>query len=270
MRHLFHLFILILTTSHLNAQINATQKVVTGTVLLNDKSAPDPQQILSALRSDWKMKPDSVNIADKTLVFSIPGATVMLAYLDYAVSPAEVQAAASISWLWNNAGPEVARHQSQVVISVIGSSKRTLDLYKAFTKVAAACLDKTNSSGVFLNSQYLLSSKPFFTGAARNMLQEQSLPIYCWIYFGMLQENNLNSGYTFGMGEFGFPDMEVVKSQHSVQEVHAALYDATKKIILYNLQLTDGQEITTEEDIKIPVKKMPGAMLEGEVLRLQF
>lgn len=239
-------------------------------VLLNDKTAPDPKQILSALRSDWKLKPDSISISDKTLVFSIPGATVMLAYLDYPVAAPEVQAAASIAWLWNNAGPEVARHQSQVVISIVGSSNRSLDLYKTFTKVAAATLDKTNSSGVFLNSQYLLSSKPFFAGAARNMMQEQSLPVYCWVYFGMLQQNNLNSGYTFGMGEFGFPDMEIVNSTHTVQEVHAALYDATQKIILYNLQLTDGQQVATEEDIKIPVKKMPGEMLEGEVLRLQY
>jgi hypothetical protein len=216
------------------------------------------------------MKPDSINISDKTLVFSIPGATVMLAYLGYPVEAAEVQAAASISWLWKNAAPEVAKHQSQVVISVIGSSSRALDLYKALTKVAAATLEKTNSSGVFMNSQYLLSSKPFFVAGARNMTLEQTLPIYCWVYFGMLQENNLNSGYTFGMSEFGFPDMEIFHSEHSVQEVHAALYDATQSIILYNLQLKDGQEVANGEDVKIPVKKMPGKMLEGEVLRLQY
>ena len=248
----------------------ATQKVVTGMVLLNDKTAPDPQQILSALRSEWKMKPDSVNIADKTVVFTLPGATVMIAHLDYPVSAAEVQAAAGISWLWKNAAPEVARHQSQVIISVIGSTKKTLDLYKIFTKVAAATLEKSNSSGVFLNSQYLLSSKPFFTSAARNMMQEQSLPVYCWVYFGMLQENNLNSGYTFGMGEFGFPDMEIVKSTHTTQEVHAALYDATQTIIQYNLQLQDGQQVANGEDVKMPVKRMPGQMLEGEVLRLDY
>jgi hypothetical protein len=121
-----------------------------------------------------------------------------------------------------------------------------------------------------MNSQYLLSSKPFFVAGARNMTLEQTLPIYCWVYFGMLQENNLNSGYTFGMSEFGFPDMEIFHSEHSVQEVHAALYDATQSIILYNLQLKDGQEVANGEDVKIPVKKMPGKMLEGEVLRLQY
>ena len=260
----------ILLAQNTGIQPPVTQKVVTGMVLLNDKNAPDPQQILAALRSDWKLKPDSVSIADKTLVFSLPGATVMIAHLDYPVSPAEIQAAAGISWLWKNAGPEAALHQSQVIISVIGSSSRTLDLYKIFTKVAGATLEKTNSSGVFLNSQFLLSSKPFFTSGARNMLQEQSLPIYCWVYFGMLQENNLSSGYTFGMAEFGFPDMEIVKSVHSVQEVHAALYDATQTIIQYNLQLQDGQQITNGEDVKIPVKRIPGEILEGMVLRLEY
>jgi hypothetical protein len=269
MRHLFCLFFIILSFA-VTAQPANSQKIVTASVLVNDKIAPDPQQILSALRSDWKMKPDSINISDKTLVFSVAGATVMLAHLDYPVEAAEVQAAASISWLWKNAGPEIAKHQSQVVISILGSSSKALDLYKVLTKVAAATLEKTNSSGVFLNSQYVVSSKPFFIAGARNMMQEQSLPVYCWIYFGMLQENNLNSGYTYGMAEFGKEDMEIFHSEHSVQEVHAALYDATQSIILYNLQLNDGQEVTTGEGVKIPVKKMKGQMLEGEVLRLQY
>ena len=157
-----------------------------------------------------------------------------------------------------------------MIISVIGSSSRTLDLYKIFTKVAAATLEKSNSSGVFLNSQYVISSKPFFTAAARNMLNEQSIPVYCWVYFGMLQENNLNSGYTYGMSEFGYPDLEIVKSAHNTQEVHAALYDVTHNIIQYKLQLQDGQQVTTGDDIKITVKKMPGQMLEGTVLRIEY
>lgn len=270
MRYLLYLSFLILSPAAVAAQSAASQKVVTGMVLLNDKATPDAQQILTALRTEWKLKTDSVSIADKTVVFSVPGATVMLAHLEYPVAAAQVQSAAGISWLWKNAGPEVAQHQSQLVISVIGSSNRTLDLYKVFTKVAAAALSKTNSSGVFLNSQYMLSSKSFFTSAAKNMMQEQSLPIYCWVYFGMLQEDNLNSGYTYGMAEFGMPDMEIVKSAHSNQEVHATLYDAAQTIILYNLHLQDGQQVTTAEDIKITVKKMPGAMLEGDVLRLEY
>lgn len=269
MRYLFCLFLLILSSA-IFAQTSNLQHIVTGVVLVNDKAAPDPQQILSALRSDWKMKPDSINISEKTLLFSVPGASVMIAYLDYPVEAAEVQAAASISWLWKNAGPEIAKHQSQVVISIVGLTSHTLDLYKLWTKIAAATLEKTNSCGVFLNSQYVVSSKPFFTAGARNMMQEESLPVYCWIYFGMLQENNLNSGYTYGMAEFGKEDMEIFHSEHSVQEVHAALYDATQSIILYNLQLKDGQEVTTGEGTKIPVKRMKGQMLEGEVLRLQY
>lgn len=271
MRKLIYFFC-ILASLPLAAQPQPSnpEQIVTGVVLLNDKKSPNVQDIVSSLRKEWKLTVDSVNISDKTAIFSVPGASVMLAHLEYPVEAAEVQAAAKISWLWRTAGSEVAQHQSQMVISIIGKRSRVLDLYKTLTKVAAATLEKTNSCGVFLNSQYVLSSKSFFTGAARNMMQEQSLPVYCWVYFGMLQENNLNSGYTFGMSEFGMPDMEIVKSSHTTQEVHAALYDATQSIILYNLHLMDGQQVTTGEDVKIPVKKAPGQMLQGEVLRLDY
>jgi hypothetical protein len=247
------------------------EKIVTGTVLLQEKAMPDPQRLLAALRSEWKMRTDSANTGERTLIFSTPGATVMVAYLDYPVAPAEVQAAANISWTWKTAATEVARHQAQVVVSVVGSSGKTLELYKIFTQTAAALLDVCPSAnGVFLNSQYMLSSKEFFAAAARNMQKGESLPIYCWVYFGMLQQDGLSSGYTFGMQEFGMLDMEIAQSKHSVQEVHAALYDAALLVIQYNLQLADGQTVTTAEDAKIPVRKSPGAMLEGEVLRLDY
>ncbi|HNE30596.1 MAG TPA: hypothetical protein PLW66_15585, partial [Saprospiraceae bacterium] len=192
------------------------QKIVTGTILLNDKTPVDNKAFLAALKTDWGIRTDSVQAGEKTLVFSLPNnTTVMIAWLNYPAAPAEIKAAADISMIWPGAADEAGRHQSQAVVSVIGPASRTVELYKLFTKISAALLDNTRSSGIYLSSQYLLVPKGYFIESARG-LNDQVLPLSCWIYFGLQQNGDKNSGYTYGMGEFGLPEFEVVNSEHAV------------------------------------------------------
>lgn len=231
-------------------------KIVTGTVLLNSKTGPDAKALFAALKSDWKMKIDSPSVADKTIVFNVPGATVMIAYLDYNLSPAEIKAASRISWLWQNAAAEAGKHQAQVVISVIGQPGRALSLYQTFTRVAAAVLDKTDALGIYMNSQYLLLNKDFYVFSAHNMQDNQTIPVYLWVYFGMSDQNGFNSGYTYGLQEFGLNEMEIVNSKHTLQEIHSVLYDFAIQVVRGNIRLTDGQALVTEEDQKLVARNV--------------
>jgi len=247
------------------------QKVVSGTVLLNDKKVPDAKALLASLKKDWKLKTDSSTIAEKTIVFTGPGgATVMIAFLDYPVPSAEISTAARISWLWKNGADEALRHLSQAVISVIGAENKSLDLHKTFTSVAGGLLENSNASGIYMADQYLLLSKGFYTSAARNMRDNQTLPLYCWAYFGMTQEKELSSGYTWGLQEFGLAEMEIVLSKQSQSDVHAVLYDAASTVVQYNLQLQDGQTLTTLEGLKLQVKRSKGVYQEGETLKIEY
>ena len=268
MRFLSILLLLISFQNTLFAQNNKTQQVVSGSVLVNDKNLLDAKSLLAALKSDWKVKTDSLNTAEKTIVFSTTGATVMIAQLLYPADPIEIRAASQLSWLWANAKEEALRHQSQVVISVIGNSDKALELYQLFTKVAAAVLEQTRASGVYMGSEYLLIPKGFYSAAAHNMLENQTLPIYCWVYFGMPGDGG---GYTFGLQEFGLKEMEIVKSTHSNAEVHATLYDATSSVLKYNTHPINGESVVTEEGTKIQVKASKGVFLEGQlVLQLVY
>lgn len=268
MRFLPLLLLLFSFQNNLHAQNNKNQQVVTGTVLVNDKSLLDTKSLFNSLKTDWKLKADSLNVADKTIVFSIPGATVMIAQLSYPADPIEIRAASQLSWLWSTAAEEALRHQSQIVISVIGNAGKTLELHQVFTKVAAAILESTHSSGVYMGSQYLLISKGFYSSAAHNLLDNQTLPVYCWVYFGMPGDGG---GYTFGMQEFGLKEMEIVKSSHNNAEVHATLYDVASSALKYNTRPLDGETVLTEEGSKLKVHVTKGVFLEGQqVLKLDY
>lgn len=245
------------------------QLVVSGTVLLNEKSAPDNKAFLAALKTSWKLKTDSVNIGEKTLTFTTTGgATVMLAYLEYPAAPDEIGAAARLSWLWKSGAEETSRHKAQWVISVIGPAGRSLDLHRIFTQTAAAAMETTHSPAIFLDGQYLLLSAGYYIAAARNMVQNQSIPLYCWVYFGRPGGGN---GFTYGLSEFGLPEMEVVNSTRPEAEAHALLYDAALTVLKYGTRLADGQTLTTEEGAKCMVHLVKGYYLEDKtVLKLEF
>ncbi|MCB9307558.1 MAG: DUF4261 domain-containing protein [Lewinellaceae bacterium] len=265
------LLLFFLSCQMANARVReADQKVVSGIVLLNSKTSPDPKGILNALKKDWKLNFDSANVADKTIVFTTSSATVMIAFLDYPVPPAEIRTAAGLSWLWRGANDEALKHQSQMVVSVIGTTAKVLDLYKIFTKVTACVLEHSESSGFYMSGQYLLLSRDFYISAARNMRDHQTIPLYCWVYFGMIAEKDVASGYTYGMQEFGCKEMEIAEAKLKVQEVHAVLYDAAMTILQYNLKLEDGKEFTTLEGQKLTPVLSKAAFQEGETFKFKF
>ena len=247
----------------------AQQKVVNASILLSQKIAPDNKLILNALKTKWKVPVDSVNISDKTLVFnSFGGSTVMIAYLDYPVATDEAGAAARLSWLWKDGAAIAANHQAQVVISVIGAEGKTLDLYKIMTQTTAAILEVTGAPAVFQQAQYLLLEAEYFVNAARNMVINQSLPVYCWVYFGRPGNGN---GFTYGLSEFGLPEMEIVQSANAEPEVHATLYDAVSTRLKYPSNITDGQSFVTEEGTRLTVRVRDSAFLEKQtVIQLEY
>jgi hypothetical protein len=268
MRFRLVLPLLLASMSFVFAQTNKSQHIVSGIVLTLDQIPLDPKSLLATLKNDWKIKADSLSMADKTIVFSTPGATVMIAQLLYPADPIELRAAAQLSWLWPTAATEATKSQAQVVISVIGAPEKAVELYQTFTKVAAAVLESTRSSGVYMSGQYLLLSKGYYSAAAHNMLDNQTLPVYCWVYFGRPGDGG---GYTFGMQEFGFPEMEIAGSKHNNAEVHATLYEAASSTLKYNTRPDKNNMLFTEEGSKIGVKMADGVFLEGQrVLQLQF
>lgn len=241
------------------------QKVVSGVVLLTEKKAIASGPLALNLQERWKIKIDNSSVNEKTMVIQTPGATIMIAYLDYpAVSP-EFEAAIQLSWLWPNARAQAAQHKAQALISVIGSPSRTVDLYRLFTKTAACILENTTACGVLIESQYLLLERGFYIAAAQNMRDNDHVPLYCWVYIGMVSDSELvNSAYTYGLNEFGIHDLEIVRANMSAGDAHNLLYEISDYLIRYNVKPRDGQKITTPEGTSATLQLSDAEFIRGE------
>jgi len=258
------------TTLRAQKTVSTDNKAVSGIVLLNEKAPVNFSVLAESIKKDWGVRLDSFNQTGKNLVLYTTGATVMLAYQDYPASPVEIKSAAEGAWMWQAARTEAPKHRAQVMVTVVGANNKAVQLYKLYTRVAAAVLDNSRSCGVYLPGQYLLQSKAFFLQAARN-LDQNTLPIYCWIYFGMFEDGGQTCAYTYGLPEFGMSDLEIVKSKHTLQEAHAVLYDAAKDALQKNRILQDGSVVETLEGKKYTLTLSKSPYLDGrETLKVGY
>lgn len=244
-------------------------KVVSGTILLNEKRVPNFKEILSSLPEKWYVRIDSLVVTDKTAVFSTAGATVMLAWFDYPAPAEEISIAAAISWLWKDAEKVVTANKAQLVVSVVGESSQ-IGIRQVFMRTSAGILSSLSSaSGIYMNDAYLLLSKGYYEEVVRNMGREE-LPLYCWVYFGVLENGGKSSAYTYGMAEFGWPELEIVDSALPVQDSHALLYEVAQKAIGTGAVWQDGQVVPLSEDRKVTVRLSAAQLIKDNIKTLKI
>lgn len=250
------------------AQSGQSSRVITGTVLLSGTGLPGVGELSRTMTQDWKLRIDSSSTSDKTVILNSGRITIMIAQLDYPVDHIEIRAAARLAWRWPDAETQALKHTAQAVISVVGEGVSGTDMHIAFSKVAAAILASTAASGVYMNSQYLLVSSDSYLSAARNMADNQVLPLYCWIYFGRPGEGG---AFTFGMEEFGCSELEITGSQQQESDVQGTLYDAVYALLKYGGRQGEEQVIMTEEGQKLTYKPTKSSFIEGvDVWRLDY
>ncbi len=263
---IFLLLVLFNLTSF--AQSGQSSRVITGTVLLSGSGLPGAGELSRTMTQDWKLRIDSSSTSDKTVILNSGRMTIMIAQLDYPVDHIEIRAAARLAWRWPDAETQALKHTSQAVISVVGDGVSGTDMHIAFSKAAAAVVASTGASCVYMNSQYLLVSADSYLSAARNMTDNQVLPLYCWIYFGRPGEGG---AFTFGMEEFGYSELEITGSQQQESDVQGTLYDAVYSLLKYGRRQGEEPVIVTEEGQKLAYRPTKSSFIEGvDVWRLDY
>lgn len=237
---------------------------ISGIALLNTATSFDAVAFQKNIKG---LEPTDFQVTDGTYSMEIRQAKVVLSIKNTPVAKAEWEPAALISWIWKTATTDVEQHQAQVVIQVSGKDHLALDLYKTLTRVAQGVLESSDAIGMYMNSQYLLLPKSYYLTSAKS-LEAGVLPVTLWVYFGMWQENERNSGYTYGLNGFGKDELEVVNSTHGLATVQAFLQETAREVIQSNMTLKTGDYVGDER--KVMVRKSKGALIEGQTLKLDY
>ncbi|GJN65081.1 immunity protein Imm33 domain-containing protein [Faecalibacterium gallinarum] len=244
--------------------------VFTGFVLLS-KGEWDKAQFIQDMKEKWDIAVDEYDASeekdDDALVFEVGD---MLAAVSLATSPipgGEAEANAENNYMWEDAVKIAKEHRAHIMVAVLGKEEDLLEKGKLFTKMLAACCRQKYATGVYTSG--VVFEPRFYEGFA-DMMTDDELPIFNWVWFGLYRNENGMNGYTYGMDVFGKDEMEVLGTDANPNQLRDFLASLVAYVLENDVELQDGETIGFSADDKHTITRSPGVSLPEDQMTLKI
>lgn len=217
------------------------------------------------LEEQWHI-PVKEEVEKETLIFEYENKKAVISCIDARIPNQEAEINASNNVLWAGARDAALAHQAQLLVNVSGEDS-LLEKGKLLTEILACCSIQPNVLGIYASGTVF---EPGFYEDAARLLKENELPIYNWIHFGMYKTSKGLSGYTYGLKQFGFKELEVLDTLAKPEELQQFLASLTYYVLENNMELHDGETIGFSENQKLKIKESQGAALAEITLKIEY
>ena len=244
--------------------------VFTGFVLLS-KAEWDKEQFIRDMKEKWDIAVDEYDASeekdDDALVFEVGDMLAAVSLASYPIPGGEAEGNAENNYMWEDAVKVAKEHCAHLMVAVLGKEEDLLEKGKLFTKVVAACCRQEYATGIYTSG--VVFEPRFYEGFA-DMMQEDELPIFNWIWFGLWRDENGLNGYTYGMEAFGKDEMEVLGTDAKPSDLRDFLASLASYVLENDVELHDGETIGFAEDDKHTITRSPGVGLPEEQMTLKI
>ena len=244
--------------------------VFTGFVLLS-KAEWDKKQFIRDMKEKWDIAVDEYDDSeekdDDALVFEVGDMLAAVSLATYPIPGGETEANAENNYMWEDAVKVAKEHSAHIMVAVLGKEEDLLEKGKLFAKVVAACCRQKYATGVYTSG--VVFEPRFYEGFA-DMMQEDELPIFNWVWFGLWRDENGMNGYTYGLDVFGKEEMEVLGTDAEPGDLRDFLANLTSYVLENDVELHDGETIGFAADDKHTITRSPGVGLPEEQMTLKI
>ena len=179
----------------------------------------------------------------------------------------EAESNAENNYMWPEAVEAAKTHKAHIMVAVLDVEKKLLERGKLFTKAMAVCCKQKYATGVYTSS--VVFEPRFYEGFA-DMMKEDELPIFNWVWFGLYRSEGGLNGYTYGMDVFGKDEMEVLNADAETEELRDFLASLASYVLACDVTLKDGETISFSADDKHTITRNPGVSLPEEQMTLKI
>lgn len=222
------------------------------------------EQLLAEETVDILTEPE---MQDGNLVFDIPGAMIAVSFEPSPVPDGEAERYAASNYFWPEAVAVTKRHVAHLMIAVLPRDMAPVEAGKTYVKVITSCLEAENAIGVY-TSGTVLEPEFYRNGAAA--MERGELPLLNWLHFGVYQNEHGSNGYTIGMDAFGKDELEVLGSQHTLEEVRTFLFDMAYYMLETDVTLKNGEIIGFAAEQKLAFKRGDGVAVDGHSIQIAY
>ena len=244
--------------------------VFTGFVLLS-KGEWDKEQFIRDMKEKWDIPVDEYDASeekdDDALVFEVGDMLAAVSLTSCPIPGGEAEGNAENNYMWQDAVKVAKEHCAHLMVAVLGKEEDLLEKGKLFTKVVAACCRQNYATGIYTSG--VVFEPRFYEGFA-DMMQEDELPIFNWIWFGLWRDEHGMNGYTYGLDSFGKDEMEVLGTDAKPSDLRDFLASLVSYVLENDVELHDGETIGFAEDDKHTITRSPGVSLPEEQMTLKI
>lgn len=261
---LFAIIVLVIFFQDSKKTFNNT---ISGIILLEGEPSFNASLIKREIETRWKIKINNTNSNDGIVIFSNDKYKIVILSVDAEIPEDELEGVCKISHLWKDAQEETSKHQSHIILSVSSDIQDLVELNMQFVRIAASVLRNTKSIGIYLGNQSLISPRDYYIKIADNMSNDD-LPLTNWIYFGLRENKEKRNGFTIGLKEFGFREIEFSDSDKSFDEIYKILYDLAHHVLLSRQPLKKGETFDLSTTEKISLEPKAGEFRDTESMHV--
>lgn len=244
-----------------------------GSVLLS-KAEWDKEQLIRDLREEWGIVDDEPaegdeddENSDDAVVMRIGGMMLIVTLFHGHIPDNEAEINAENNYMWPEAVEVAKAHKAHIMVAVLGEEEKLLERGKLFTKAMAVCCKQKYATGVYTSG--VVFEPRFYEGLA-DMMKEDELPIFNWVWFGLYRSEGGLNGYTYGMDVFGKEEMEVLNTDAEPEELRDFLASLASYVLACDVTLQDGETIGFSADDKHTITRSPGVSMPEEQMTLKI
>ena len=244
--------------------------VFTGFVLLS-KGEWDKEQFVRDMKETWNITVEECDPSeekdDDALVFEVGDMLAAVSLATYPIPNGEAELNAENNYMWEDAVQVAREHRAHIMVAVLGKEEKVLEKGKLFTKLVAACCRQEYATGVYTSG--VVFEPRFYEGFA-DMIKEDELPIFNWVWFGLYRSEGGLNAYTYGMDVFGKEEMEVLNTDAEPGDLRDFLASLASYVLACDVMLQDGETIGFSADDKHTITRSPGVSLPEEQMTLKI
>lgn len=232
----------------------------------------DKAALLRDLKETWDIEDESPednedDERDDTFIITYQGAMLAISLMPGPIPDGEAEIMAERNFMWPDGREKVKQHKAHILIAQLGKELPPKESGVMLVKAVVSACKQEGVIGIYTGDIVL---EPTYYLKFAEALNEDEFPITNLVWIGLHNNEKGLCGYTAGMRNFGYDEMEVLDSSVEPIELLEFLTSTANYVITEDVILQDGETIGFTADQKLPITKSQGVAVEGDSLKIEY
>ena len=235
----------------------------------------DKEALLRDLKETWGIEDEEPEEDDENdederddaFVISYQGAMLAISLMPGPIPDGEAEYAAAKNFMWKDGKDTVKQHKAHILVAQLGRDLPPTESGEMLVKAVVSACKQEGVLGIYTGDVVL---EPRYYLQFAEALGSDEFPITNLVWVGLHGNEKGLCGYTAGMRNFGYDEMEVLNSSAEPMELLDFLTSIANYVITEEVILQDGETIGFTAEQKCAITKSQGVAVEGDSLKIEY